>query len=433
MKEKKNPWVLALLNRLEGDKVIWMILMMLVLISVVCMFSSSSRLLEGGRTRVDIVRTQLMVVAGGLGIVLILYNIRSIEFFRKVSFWMLPVSLSLLLALRVLPAEGSICAPNINGAHRVIEIAGKQIHVLEIAKIAMVLYLGWALDAFKNKRIRWPYEELWQSILYIYLPFVAVFVLVLLSSNSAAIMIGGIMFLVILLGGGSKRDLGVIIAAAIVLVFICFGIYKISGGKYCERIGTGISRIFDRHDWERQFLENPRNSTAYNEAKDHLQQGYSAKIAIHEGGILGKGPGQSTQRYIVPDMPSDYMYSFIVEEYGLWGAILVLSLYVSLMARGAIIARDIGDSLYAKLVVAGLCLLIVGQAFLHMLVNIDIGPMTGQTLPMISHGNFAFLCFSVAFGILLSFSRQARKRIATETAKATPIIEDPVRFEKDEL
>jgi cell division protein FtsW len=103
------------------------------------------------------------------------------------------------------------------------------------------------------------------------------------------------------------------------------------------------------------------------------------------------------------------------------------------MARGAIIARDIGDNLYAKLVVAGLCLLIVGQAFLHMLVNVDIGPMTGQTLPMISHGNSAFLCFSLAFGILLSFSRQARKRIESETAKAAPIIEDPVSFEKDEL
>ncbi len=434
MQKKKNSWVLAMMDRLQGDKVIWMILLMLILISVVCMFSSTSRLLEGGRTRVDIVRSQLGIVAVGLGIVLVCYNIRSIEFFRKLSFWMLPLSLFMLIALRVLPGgNGFISAPTLNGATRVLAIMGKQIHVLEIVKIAMVLYLGWALDALKNKRLVWPEKEIWQNILYIYLPFIAVFVLALPSSNTAALFIGGIMFLVILLGGGSKRDLGVILAAAIVILALCFGIYKVSDGKVLGRIGTGISRVFNHTDWEKQFLESEKYTKDWDDARDHLQQGYSAKIAMHEGGILGKGPGQSTQRYIVPDMPSDYMYSFIVEEYGLWGAILVLALYVSLMARGAIIARDIGDNLYAKLVVAGLCLLIVGQAFLHMLVNVDIGPMTGQTLPMISHGNSAFLCFSLAFGILLSFSRQARKRIESETAKAAPIIEDPVSFEKDEL
>jgi len=434
MQKKKNSWVLAMMDRLQGDKVIWMILLMLILISVVCMFSSTSRLLEGGRTRVDIVRSQLGIVAVGLGIVLVCYNIRSIEFFRKLSFWMLPLSLFMLIALRVLPGgNGFISAPTINGAKRVLAIMGKQIHVLEIVKIAMVLYLGWALDALKNKRLVWPEKEIWQNILYIYLPFIAVFVLALPSSNTAALFIGGIMFLVILLGGGSKRDLGVILAAAIVILALCFGIYKVSDGKVLGRIGTGISRVFNHTDWEKQFLESEKYTKDWDDARDHLQQGYSAKIAMHEGGILGKGPGQSTQRYIVPDMPSDYMYSFIVEEYGLWGAILVLALYVSLMARGAIIARDIGDNLYAKLVVAGLCLLIVGQAFLHMLVNVDIGPMTGQTLPMISHGNSAFLCFSLAFGILLSFSRQARKRIESDTAKAAPIIEDPVSFENDEL
>lgn len=434
MQKKKNSWALSLMDRLQGDKVIWMILLMLILISVVCMFSSTSRLLEGGRTRVDIVRSQLVIVAIGLGIVLVCYNIRSIEFFRKLSFWMLPLSLGLLIALRVMPGgNGFLSAPTINGAKRVLFIAGKQIHVLEIVKIAMVLYLGWALDALKNHRIKWPEKEIWQNILFIYLPFVAVFMLELPSSNTAALFIGIVMFMVILLGGGSKRDLGIIFAAAVLILTLCFGIYKVSDGKAFSRIGTGISRVFNHTDWEQQFLESEKYSKDWDDARDHLQQGYSAKIAMHEGGILGKGPGQSTQRYIVPDMPSDYMYSFIVEEYGLWGAILVLALYVSLMARSAIIARDIGDILYAKLVVAGLSLLIVGQAFLHMLVNVDIGPMTGQTLPMISHGNSAFLCFSLAFGILLSFSRQARKRIETETAKAAPIIEDPVSFEKDEL
>ena len=117
------------------------------------------------------------------------------------------------------------------------------------------------------------------------------------------------------------------------------------------------------------------------------------------------------------------MYSFIIEEYGLIGGIFVIFLYVSLLARGSIIARNCGSDHYAKLTVAGLCLLITGQAFLHMFVNADIGPMTGQTLPLISHGNSAFLCFSIAFGIILSFSRIASRRIDKETRMAEPLVE----------
>jgi cell division protein FtsW len=101
----------------------------------------------------------------------------------------------------------------------------------------------------------------------------------------------------------------------------------------------------------------------------------------------------------------------------------VIFLYVSLLARGSIIVRNCGTDHYAKLTVAGLCLLITGQAFLHMFVNADIGPMTGQTLPLISHGNSAFLCFSIAFGIILSFSRIATQRIDRETRMAAPLVE----------
>ncbi|MBR3653505.1 MAG: FtsW/RodA/SpoVE family cell cycle protein, partial [Bacteroidales bacterium] len=124
-----------------------------------------------------------------------------------------------------------------------------------------------------------------------------------------------------------------------------------------------------------------------------------------------------------PDMSEDFMYSFIIEEYGLLGGIFVIFLYVSLLARASIIVRNCGSDHYAKLTVAGLCLLIAGQAFLHMFVNADIGPMTGQTLPLISHGNSAFLCFSIAFGIILSFSRIAARRIDRETRMAAPLME----------
>jgi cell division protein FtsW len=126
-------------------------------------------------------------------------------------------------------------------------------------------------------------------------------------------------------------------------------------------------------------------------------------------------------------MYGDYMYSFIIEEYGLWGAIFVIILYVSLLARGSMIAR-LCENEFAKIAVGGLSVLITGQAFMHMFVNVDIGPMTGQTLPLISHGSSAFLMFSAAFGVILSISRMAREKIREEEEAAEPIYE-----KKDEI
>ena len=258
--------------------------------------------------------------------------------------------------------------------------------------------------------------------MYIYGPFMVTLLMIIPGSNSAALFIGGIMFLVILLGGGNLRDMAVLALAAIVIIAGCWGIYEISGHKALKRIGTAISRISEDDNWEKKVIEAREGSDEYYKALDKIRQPYSAKIAIKEGGILGKGPGQSTQRYVVPDISEDYMYSFIIEEYGLWGALIIIFLYVSLMARGSLIVRNSGKDLYAKLSVAGLCLLITGQAFLHMFVNADIGPMTGQTLPLISHGNSAFLCFSLAFGIILSFSRIAQRRMEREQRDAEPLV-----------
>jgi cell division protein FtsW len=102
------------------------------------------------------------------------------------------------------------------------------------------------------------------------------------------------------------------------------------------------------------------------------------------------------------------MFSFLIEEYGLIGGILVIFLYVSLLARSSIIA-SMCENDFEKYAIGGLAILISGQAFLHILVNVDIGPMTGQTLPLISHGSSAFLVFCIAFGIILSISRLANK------------------------
>lgn len=431
--KKRSFWTFA--DNFEGDKVVWIIVLMLILFSIVCMFSSSSRLLEGGMTRIDLVKNQFLMVLVGLGVILVCYNIKNINFFRWWSKFGFALSLVLLLLLDSHISSGFVKALNLNNAYRILRIGGVEIHVFEVVKVAMVMYLAWALDALKKGGLKGPRSLIWQKILYIYAPFLITFILIIPGSNSSALFIGGIMFVVILLGGGNLRDMSILAAAGLLIVLVCVGIFKASDGKYMDRIGTGFSRVFEDKDVEQTFLQAPKGSVEYQDALDDMRQPYSAKIAVKEGGILGKGPGQSTQRYVVPAMSEDYMYSFIIEEYGLVGGILVIFLYVSLLARASIIVRNCGKDVYAKLSVAGLCLLITGQAFLHMFVNADLGPMTGQTLPLISHGNNAFLCFSLAFGIILSFSRIATRRIERETSEAGPLMEmhDSVKADMDNL
>lgn len=427
----------GLVDRLEGDKVVWIIVLMLILISIVCIFSSTSRLLEPGQTRLDIVWGQMKTVVFGLVVIFACYFIKDLDIFRWCAKWGFLLSLMLLVFLILGPKEGPIKSIELNGARRALSIFGKQVFVYEIVKVAMVMYLSWAVEAFKKKTL--PFKFItgkWaQKIVFIYLPFILTTVLILPGSNSAALFIGGIMFLTIFIGSGEMLDAAALVVLAILGLGFCFGIYEISDHTAFKRIGTAVSgsRSLSIEDMEKEY-RLASNTEERQAALDKMRQPYSAMIAVKEGGVLGKGPGQSTQRYAVPDISEDFMFSFIIEEYGLWGALIIIFLYVSLLARGSIIARNCGNDLFAKTAVAGLTLLISMQAFLHMFVNADIGPMTGQTLPLISHGNSAFLCFCVAFGVLLSISRIAQKKIRLEEEKAESLApEDDIQESLNDL
>ena len=435
-KSKKTFW--NYVDNLEGDKVVWIITLLLMMVSIICIFSSSSRLLREGETRLDIVRGQLFTVALGLVLIIIIYNIKSLNVIRSLSKFGFIVSFVMLLFLISGLDLQVVKSVEINGARRIIQVGGLQIHVNEVVKVAMVMYLSWAIDAFQNDELRYFKGEKGKcKIFYIYAPFVITTMMLLPGSNSAALFSGGIMFLVILLGGGSGKDMFKLILTVTAVLALALGIYTVSGGKVFQRIGTGISRMMEDDDAEATAISADPNTKAFRDAIDEIRQPYSAKIAVHQGGLIGKGPGQSTQRYMVPDISEDYMYSFIIEEYGILGGLLIIILYISLLARSSLIVRNCGkknSNLFAKLSVAGLALLISGQAFLHILVNVDIGPMTGQTLPLVSHGTSAFICFSIAFGIILSISRIANKAIAREQRTADPLVDrhqDMPEVEKD--
>ena len=396
-----------LMDRFTGDKVIFLIALFLMLISVISVFSSTPRLAnDTGRDRVTIMVEQLQSVA---------------------------VLVILVLNLNL----GFLRAGEINGARRILLVAGKQIHIYEFVKLFMIMYLGWALDTFKRGEFKWIprianrfqslaflEKDIWQKIIYIYFPILSTTLMVMMGSNSSALFIGAIMVLMVLVGGIDWRDIGIVVLVGVVGIGLMFMAYK-AGLLKESRIETAISRITQDDDATmRQLIASKRESLEWKQARAKLDQPVGALLAIKEGGLLGKGIGNSTQKYQVPVIFGDYMFSFIVEETGLWGAIILIILYFSLLARGTLVAK-MCDNYYDKIIVTGLIILVTGQAFMHMAVNVHLPlvPQTGQTLPLVSHGTNSFLVFSLVFGILLAISKDAKENMARKEAEAAPIIE----------
>lgn len=419
-------------NSIEGDKVIWIIVLLLTMISILTIFSSTT-LLAKDETRVDIIKTHSIIAGFGLMMTFCLYKIRSIGVFRVFSQLGFLITFLLLLILDLhLDIPGIVKAQNINGAYRTLYMMGFQLHVFEVAKVLMVLYLAWAIHAFKAdkaalesgkksptfklanrlgkiRRLEFMAKPFWKRMFYIYAPSILVCVLIMPGSNSSAIFIGGILVVTMLIGGVPWKELGLAATGCAAALGLIVGICIMTDGKVFGRAETLIGRFSIRYDMDNLDKYKEGSAEFYREV-DKIKQPIAAKIAIKEGGFIGKLTGNSTQKYVVSNIYGDYMFAFIIEEYGFIGGLLIVILYVSLLARSSIIARYCENE-YAKVAVGGLSFMIVGQAFMHMMVNVGIGPMTGQTLPLVSHGATAFLCTCLAFGVLLSISRMARQKI----------------------
>lgn len=426
--EKKGLW--RIIDSIEGDKVIWIIVLLLILISVLAIFSSTPLLSQ--ESRIEIMKSHGKVAIAGLALIFVLYKfVTKIGIYRFFSQFGLFVSLVLLILLDGHCDLGFIKAQYLNGAWRTLSLMGVQIHVFEVVKVAMVMYLAWALHALKQDREAlergeksptfWLANSLAEKkgfefmakpfakrSLYIYLPSLLVCGLVMPGSNSSAIFIALILIGTMLIGGIPFKELLAAGAAMMVMAGILFGIYKASDGQLMRRMATLESRMKANYDTE--ILEKYRKeSPEFYHALDSIRQPYGARVAVHEGKLIGKGIGNSTQKYSVTHIYSDYMFSFIIEEYGLLGGIFIIILYLSLLARSSMTIRLCSNE-FAKIAIGGLAFLITGQAFLHIMVNSGIIPMTGQTLPLLSDGASAFLTSCLAFGIILSVSRMAKKK-----------------------
>ncbi|MDD7082534.1 MAG: FtsW/RodA/SpoVE family cell cycle protein [Candidatus Cryptobacteroides sp.] len=422
-----------LIDWLEGDRIIWIIVFAIIMFSIVGMASSTSLLAKlNSASRFDYAIQQVYISFGGLVLIWLICKfgrVGILKFLSRLGF----IGSALLLILldshfQGIPFLTPVETQPGSGTWRTIIMFGVPVMVYEVVKVAMVMYLAWALQTLKQKEtqladklaafgwLRFLSTEEGKVMFYVGAPMVIVFLLELAGSNSSAIFLGLVMGFTVIVGKMKFKYIFHLILAGVIALGLVFGMQKITGWKFLTRVTTAISRVSDFHgDPVKELHKHEPGTLAFQRILDSSKQVTSAKVAVSTGGLLGKGPGKSTQRYIVSVMYEDYMFSFIIEEYGLLGGMLILILYGTLLARGSIIVRNC-DTVFARCTVAGLVALISCQALLHILVNVDLIPMTGQNLPMISHGNSSFLCFCIAFGVILSISRMAKKKIARETA-----------------
>ena len=422
-----------LIDWLEGDRIIWIIVFAIIMFSIVGMASSTSLLAKlNSASRFDYAIQQVYISFGGLVLIWLICKfgrVGILKFLSRLGF----IGSALLLILldshfQGIPFLTPVETQPGSGTWRTIIMFGVPVMVYEVVKVAMVMYLAWALQTLKQKEtqladklaafgwLRFLSTEEGKVMFYVGAPMVIVFLLELAGSNSSAIFLGLVMGFTVIVGKMKFKYIFHLILAGVIALGLVFGMQKITGWKFLTRVTTAISRVSDFHgDPVKELHKHEPGTLAFQRILDGSKQVTSAKVAVSTGDLLGKGPGKSTQRYIVSVMYEDYMFSFIIEEYGLLGGMLILMLYGTLLARGSIIVRNC-DTVFARCTVAGLVALISCQALLHILVNVDLIPMTGQNLPMISHGNSSFLCFCIAFGVILSISRMAKKKIARETA-----------------
>lgn len=422
-------------NFIKGDKIIWFIVILLWMISLIAVFSSGSFLARGsssGIEKTNVLFEQLRSIAMGCAALLICYFI-NIGVYRKVAPIAFGISLLMLLMLFVpgLRAET-------NGAVRGLKIAGHTVQVFEFVKVGTVLFIAWVIEKYSDNMYRFK-----DYFLKLLMWILIVCVLIVPNSFSSALLIAVVSFMIMYFMEIKGTHLLLTIGGALVLVALLFGVYHLTLGIFGEkandvgifnRLATVENRIksFTSSDSDTTLDLSKLTPAQLAKIDNENRQSENAKIAIAEGGIFGKGAGHSTQRFTLSMAFSDFIFSIIVEEYGLIGGILVIALYLIFLFRCISIARKC-TAPFSQALVLGLAFLITTQAFLHILVNVRLLPITGHTLPLISHGGTAYLVLSGAVGMILSVSRTIDKQLE-EQKKVDLIDEDQeqVTIENDE-
>ena len=369
------------LKNIKGDKAIWAVVALLALFSFLPVYSASSNLVYvvgNGTTGGHLVKHALLLFLG-FGIIYGVHKIPA-HFFKGLSLIAMPIVLVLLIFTL---AQGT----TIEGANASrwirIPLVGITFQTSNLAAVVLMIYVARYLTKIKDDVITFK-----ESILPLWVPVFLVIILILPANFSTAAIIFSMVLLLCFLGGYPFKFLMGIIGTGVVCLTIFVLTAKAAPDLFPNRVDTWISRI--------ENFSNPEDT----EADYQIER---AKIAIVSGGIVGKGAGKSVQKNFLPQSSSDFIYAIIVEEYGLVGGFVLMFFYLLLLFRIVVVANG-SQTIFGKLLVLGVGLPIVFQALINMAVAVELFPVTGQTLPLISSGGTSSWMTCLAIGIILSAS-----------------------------
>jgi cell division protein FtsW len=388
-----------LVSKTKGDLVIWMVVFILSIFSLLAVYSSTGTLAykyHAGNTEYYLLK-QVFLLIFGLGLMYFAHLV-NYKYYSRLAQMFLWISIPLLILTYLWGLE-------INDAKRwlTLPVINITFQTSDLGKLALIMYTARMLSR-KQEFI----TDFWKAYVPIMGAIVLICALIAPADFSSAATLFVTCMLLMFIGRISFKHIGLTIVAGIVLFIVGIGLASATGNM--GRIDTWKSRI-------ENYITDDKGS----------YQNQQAKIAIATGGIMGKGPGNSTQRNFLPNPFSDFIYAIIIEEYGMIGGILMIVLYLVLLFRSILIVQR-SPRAFGALLAVGLSFSLVIQAFINMGVAVHLFPVTGLTLPLVSMGGTSLWFTSLAFGIILSVSRDIE-----ENEKNEDIIETEDRRPKQEV
>ena len=379
-------------DKIKGDKIIWSIVLLLAIFSFLPVYSASSNF-GNGFILSNLIKHVAIVLIG----IVIMYSIHLIpyKYFKGLSLIFLPFIIAILLFTSL---QGNL----IDGANASrwikLPIIGLSFQPSSMATVILMVYVSFYLSKNYNKNINFS-----KTIFPLWIPIILVVFLILPSNFSTAAMIFLMIITLIFIGGYPFKYLLGIGFSGIILFSLFFLTVKNYPDLMPNRIDTWVSRI-----------ENFTSS----ENSENNYQILRAKSAIATGMVFGVGAGKSSMKNILPQSTSDFIYAIITEEYGTIGAISILLLYLLLLFRIIIVSYK-SDTIFGQLLALGAGLPIIFQAFINMGVAVQLFPVTGQPLPLISTGGTSIWMTFLALGIVLSVSTNMKPK--SELSSDNPI------------
>ena len=374
---------------IRGDLALWGFLALLAIFSFFPVFSASSNLsyVVGNGTPWQHLFKHMFILVMGFVIMIVTHRI-PYHYFKGISILMLPIVV--LLLVYTVSQGTTIGGANASRWIR-IPFVGIGFQTSTSASLVLMMYVAHYLDKTMGQSLTFG-----QTLLPLWLPVGIILSLILPANLSTAVIVFTMVFVLCFFGGYPFKYLLIILGIGLV----AFTLFVLAAKAFPEampnRIDTWMSRI--------ENFSSPVEGGAGN------YQVERAKIAIATGGITGLGVGKSVMKNFLPQSSSDFIYAIIVEEFGLVGGVVVILLYLVILFRLMLIARRVTTS-YGKLLVIGVGLPVIVQAFINMGVALNVFPVTGQTLPMISSGGTAAWMTCFAFGIILSASVAIAKKV----------------------